>query len=396
MRQSVNRALEHWCREGLLSDEQVAGLAASLARLENAEGSARTVRVFAFIGAVLTGLGAILFVASNWQGMGPLERTLVLLAGYGVAVATAALLESRRLPVFAETMWLLSTLVLGANIFLIAQNYNLSLTLWQGTFAWMVGAVAMGYARQSAPQAAVAVPLAVLTVGWAGGGSGWFFDDQVEFLFADGGLRPLLPLIGLALVALSTLAAAREDTAFARVACLRWGTLLVASTLIITTAHVELAAAFYDADFAGRQIATLVGASLVVAVALLRGRFASHAGKVALAALLGFLAMMLVRSGGVPWVGTELSGVHLPFGLYVVAVFATALYVLWIGIRASNAQLVNLGMVSTTLIIIIQYFGWSFELLDRSVAFILGGLVLTALSFLVEKKRRGLIAQMTA
>jgi len=396
MRLTADKALSYWLGEGLLNEMQVAALAASLETIERPADSARAVRVFGFIGAVLTGLGAILFVASNWQGMSPLERTLVLLAGYGVTVAAAVLVEQRGFPLVSEAVWLLSTLVLGANIFLIAQTYNLALTMWQGTLAWTIGALAMGYARRSVAQAAVAVPLAILTLGWAGGGSGWFFDDQLEFLFADGGLRPVLPLLGLALVALSTLLALRDDLRFARTPCFRWGTFIVAASLIITTAHVEVATAFYRADFDPKQIGIMLAAAALVVAAALAGKVDSLLSRPTLAVLLAALAAPLVRVDGAPWVGIETGGVHLLFGLYVVAVFGAALFITWLGMQARNARLVNIGMVSTTMIIIIQYFGWSFELLDRSLAFIAGGVILMALSVFMERQRRSILARIAA
>lgn len=396
MRRSVKNALEHWRGEGLLTDEQVGILSASAEKAQKPQDSARAVMIFGFIGAVLTGLGVILFVASNWAAMSPLQRTLMLLAGYGLTVGAAALSERRALPLVAEALWLLSTLVLGANIFLMAQTYNLTLTLWQGTFAWMIGALAMGYARQSTAQAAVALPLGILTIGWAGGGSGWFFNDQMEFLFADGGLRPVLPLVGLALVALSTLLALRDDLSFARAPCFRWGTFLVAATLIITTTHSRLASAFYNADFSTKQVLLIVASIVLVAAAAVAGRVESTMSRPAMLALLVMLLAMMIPAGDITWVGMEFNGVHLLFGLYVLAVFAMALFTIWLGMQARNTRLVNIGMVSTTLIIIIQYFGWSFDLLDGSVAFILGGIVLIALSIFVEKKRRQIMERIAA
>ncbi len=396
MRRSVSYALEHWRTEGLLSDDEVGILTASIERVQKPQDSARAVRIFGFIGAVLTGLGAILFVASNWDGLGPLERTLLLLAGYGLTVGAAVFTERRGLPLVAEAVWLLSTLVLGANIFLIAQNYNLSLTLWQGTFAWMIGALAMGYARQSTAQAAVAVPLGILTVGWFGGGSGWFFDDQMEFLFADGGLRPVFPVLGLALVALSTLLARRDDLRFARTPCFRWGTFITAGSLIITTIHTDLAAAFYNADFSPRQLAVIAVSVVLVGLAAVAGKVESPTSRVVMPIVLALVLATLVPAGETTWVGLEVNDVHVFFGLYVVAVFAMALLTIWLGMEARNTRLVNVGLVSTTLIIIIQYFGWSFDLLDRSLAFILGGLLLIALSVFVEKQRRRIMVRIAA
>ncbi len=393
MRRSVHDALQHWLGEGLLTSEQVQELSESFEKAEKPRESGRLVLIFGTIGAVLTGLGVILFVASNWATMSPGARTVVLLAVYGAVVAGAVFAERRDLSVVADALWLLSTLVLGANIFLMAQTYNLSLTLWQGTLAWMIGALAMGWARQSPPQAGVAVPLGLLTIGWAGGGSGWFFDDQFEFLFADDGLRPVLGLVGLALISLSTLVAKRDDLRFAQVPCFRWGTFIVAAVLILTTVHVELASAMFDADFSTKQIVLIAAAIALIAAAAGLGKLESAASRPAMIGILVVLLAVMIPSGDTIWLGIEAGGVHLLFGLYVVFILGMALLTIWLGINARNARLVNLGMVSTTLLIIIQYFGWSFELLDRSIAFILGGIVLITLSVFVEQQRRRIMAQ---
>ncbi len=396
MRRSVDRALEHWRAEGLLDGEQIRALAISLERMQRPLDSARAARVFGFVGAVLAGLGTLLFVGSNWDGMSPPQRTLVLLAWYGATVAAAVLSERRGLPLVAEAVWLLSTLVLGANIFLVAQSYNLSLALWQGTLAWLVGTLAMAYARRSAAQVVLAVPLAILTLGWAGGGSGWFFDDQAAFLFADSGLRPLLPLMGLALVALSTLLANRSDLRFGVSPCFLWGMGIVAATLILTTGDTDIAEAFYRAAFSARQLITAVGSTVLVVAAVAVGRFASPYGRAAMGALLALLLAILVPIGDSTWVGLEINGAHVFFGLYVLAVISMALLTVWLGIQARNPRLVNTGMASVVLIIVIQYFGWSFDLLDRSAAFILGGFALIALAVVVERNRRRIMLRMAS
>jgi uncharacterized membrane protein len=396
MRRSVKQALDFWLEEGLVTAEQVTALGASLEARDREHDSGRTVAIFGAIGAVLTGLGVILFVASNWTGLGPTARLLVLLSCYGVVVAGAALAGRRGLAKVAESLWLLATLVLGANIFLLAQTYNLTLTLWQGTFAWMLGALALGWARRSPAQAAVAVPLGILTLGWYGGGSMWFADDQFEFLFAGDGLRPVLAILGLGLVALSTLLARRDDLNFARPACFRWGMFLVAAILVLSTAHVELAAALYTAGFTGKQIVLILASAALVAAALFGGEFDTRWSKPALVATLGLLLAMLVPVDGESWIGLETAGVHLAFALYLIGVFALALATIWLGLQARNRRLVNAGMTSTALLILIQYFSWSFVLLDRSLAFIVGGIVLIALAVGVEKKRRQIVAQIAA
>ncbi len=396
MRKSVKKALEFWLSEGLLSAHKVDELSVSLVDHDRGEDSGRAVTIFGAIGAVLTGLGVILFVASNWAGMSPFARALVLIAGYGFVVLCAVVAERKTLPMVAEAIWLLVTFVLGANIFLFGQIYNLSLTWQQGTLAWMIGALAMGYARSSAAQAALAVPLAILTLGWWGGGSGWFFDDQMEYLYADAGLRPVLPLLGLALVAISTLVARREDLTFVRLPAFRWGTFLIAATLVITTIDREVAVDFFEADFGAKQLFVLVMTAVLAAAAYFVGEFDSPRSRPTMLAILGGLFLMIIPVGGEPWLALQFDGVHLLFGVYVLGVFALALLTIWLGITARNPRLVNVGMVSTVVLIIIQYFGWSVALMDRSVAFIVGGVVLIGLSAFVEKKRRQIMAQIAA
>ena len=393
MKRSVHKALQHWLSEGLLTPEQVQELGDSFERAERPEDSGRLVMIFGTVGAVLTGLGVILFVASNWATMSPGVRTIVLLAVYGAVVGGAVLAEHRGFPMAAEAVWLLSTLVLGANIFLMAQIYNLSLTMWQGTLAWLIGALAMGYARQSTAQAAVAVPLAVLTIGWLGGGSGWFFDDQVQFLFAADGLRPVMGLVGLALVGLSTLLDKRDDLRFAQAPCFRWGIFIVATMLIVTTVHVDFAAAVFNADFSTKQIALIIAAIGLTGAAAAFGKVESATSRPAMIGVLGLLLVVLIPFEDSTWLAFEAGGLHVLFGFYVVVILGLALFTIWLGIDSRNTRLVNIGMSSTTLLIIIQYFGWSFELLDRSVAFILGGIVLITLSIFVEKQRRRIMAQ---
>jgi len=390
MRWTTERQLKRWQEEGLLTEEKVAELRESLVRGESAGG----IRIFAVIGAVLVGLGVILFVSSNWAGTGPASRITVLLAGFAVVVVGAVAAGRRDQQRVAEAMWLLATLVFGANIFLIAQIFNQTLTYWQGTFRWMLGALVLGWALKSRFQAAVAIPLGLLTLGWVGSSS-WLFDQQMEFLFSAGGLRPILPLIGVGLISLSLLSARSKNWAFVQDSCFRWGLLLIAVPVVISTAGDSVAEWFYGIDGTVKQITILAAVALLLAAALVYGEFRSRISRPVLGATAAFLALMLVPVAGKPWVAAEIGDLHLPFAAYVLVVFALALVTIWTGVRASNRRLLNVGMFSSAVLIFIQYYSWSFAMLDRSLAFILGGLVLLGLTVVLEKKRRALLGKMT-
>jgi uncharacterized membrane protein len=388
MRRAVSRALAHWVREGLLTSDHADTLRASL------EGSQpdRAIRAFAVIGAVLAGLGVLLFVGSNWAAMGSRARVAVLLGAYGSAVLGATLADRKGLPRAAEAGWLLASLIFGANIFLMAQIFNHSLTYWQGPFWWMVGVLVLGWVRQSAWQAALAVPLGLLALGWIGGGEGWFFDDQLEFLVTDRGLRPILPLVGIGLVSLSLLADRADTWRFASAPAFRWGILLAAVPLVISTTHAEAAKALFQFPGSLKQILILAAVVLFTGLALMFGAFRSREGRPLVAAATIFFGLVLVQAGDGPWIASG----PLPYGLYIVAVFVLALAAIWVGVRADNPRLVNVGMAGTGFLILIQYFSWTFQLLDRSLVFVGGGLLLVAVSVVLERKRRTLVGGLRA
>lgn len=391
MRWTIERALRQWQNQGLLTREKAEELRTNLDQGH----SARGIRIFAALGAVLAGLGIILFVSSNWAYMGPVYRVSVLLAAYAAVVGGAVAATRRDQPRVAEALWLLATLVLGANIFLIAQVFNFQLTYWQGTLRWMIGALVLGWALRSRFQAAVGIPLGLLTLGWIGSGGGWFFPDQWEFLFSEWGLRPILPLVGVGLISLSLLAARRRSWDFLSGSSFGWGLGLLMTTAVVSTAGDEVAEWYFSFAGSSTQFAILAGVGVLLAGAMAVGDFRWPQSRFLLGAIAALFVLMLAQIDGTHWLELEVGRVHLLFGAYVVAVFALSLLTIWTGVKSGRTVLVNTGMVTSALLIFSQYLSWSFELLDRSMVFIIGGLVLLGLSVVLEKKRRALLAHMS-
>jgi len=81
----------------------------------------------------------------------------------------------------------------------------------------------------------------------------------------------------------------------------------------------------------------------------------------------------------------------LLFLLYPLAILVASLATVWLGVQARRSGLINIGMGAAAAVVLIQYFSWSFRLLDRALAFVLGGVLLIALALWIERKRRHLI-----
>lgn len=395
---NARQALERWRERGLLTEDKVRELEADLAAVETRrreESSNRGIVVFATVGALLVGLGIVLFISSNWGGMGPVLRGSVLIGLYAVIVAGAYGVERRGYERLGEALWFLVTLAFGANIFFLAQIFNFTLTYWQGPLVWLLGALAMGFARGKRIYGDVAIPLFVLFLGWVGGGAGWFMDDQFEFLFADRGLRPLLPLLGAGLVSLALLLRRHTDWSFLERGARAWGLVLVAAPLLIATADGELISEIFDADWTRKQWALAIGAVVLVAAALVFA-LRSVAACGLLAAVGGLSVLLAVSVDDRSLLGEVAKVSGILFLTYVVAIFGLAVATVWIGLRTSQRKLVNTGMASLAVLILIQYFAWSFGLFHRSLAFIVGGLVLLALAYTMERTRRRLLHRMEA
>ena len=152
------RELEHeldaWTAEGLVSPEQAAAIRSRYAREAPAATRERVVRVISSVGAVVAGLGVVLFVAANWDGMPRPTRVVLLLALVAAAYAAGYALRERRgtHPHVGEALYLLGGLAFAAEIFLVGQMYHvdahwplafLAISLLTGAVAAVVRAQAL-------------------------------------------------------------------------------------------------------------------------------------------------------------------------------------------------------------------------------------------------------------
>ena len=394
---SAENALRIWQAKGLLSPEQVNDLRAALAENETGERSGRGVAIFSMLGAVLLGAGLMLFVGSNWDIAPPWVRIALVAASYTGVCAGAYIAGRRQYPRVCESLWFLATLFLGGGIFLLAQIFNFSLTYWQGPALWLVGTVAMAYARQRGYYVVLAVPLAILALGWFGGGSGWFRDDQTEFLTSDRGLLPLLGLLAMSCVSLGLLARRAQAWAFSANALIAFGSLMVATLLLVCTLDNGAVEGVFKLQFTMKQLSIIGGTLVLVTAAALLGGV-NHQGR---ALLIGTTAVMLAliypASGEVelasPHLGSLFDDNVIAFGLYVFFVFTLSLAAVWVGVATTNRFLINVGIVTCALTILIQYFSWSFDMLPTSFVFILGGVVLIGVSLAMERFRRRALAR---
>lgn len=160
----LKQEVAQWRAEGLIDDTLAQRI---LARYADAGGHGWGRFTFSAIGAVLVGLGVILFFAYNWQDI-PKAVKLVLVFGalaaaHGSGIALARRDDANR--ALVEGLHALGTMMFGAGIWLVAQIYHVDEHYPNAFLIWSLGALALAWALPSLVQALLALFLIAF---WAG------------------------------------------------------------------------------------------------------------------------------------------------------------------------------------------------------------------------------------
>lgn len=386
-----------WERAGEIDPDHAQRLRVSLVAHDEPEKANKIIYVLASIGAVLIGGGLMLFIASQWDASSPLRRLLLLFFVYALTVAGAALCGHQRLHTTASGLWFLSSIVVGANIFLVGQIFNLPLNYWQGTLLWLVATLVMGWASPSSAQGWLAVPLGVLTLGWITTPRSLFF-EQGEFLFSSAGLRPVITLVGIGLVALSILVT-ETDFAWLKRPAQVFAALFIAVPLTVSTFHPEAFAWLFQIEVRPIHIAVFVLAGgLIAAASTRRPVVLLRLGFAAITALL--LALLpqvsnrdrLIDGTSLPWLADYFDGSELLFGIYTAVIFGLSVATILAGHHFENRVLINVGFATVSVLLFALYVGRLAGALPTSLAVIVGGLLLVGGAVFLESKRRDLSA----
>ena len=136
-------------------------------RAERATLVSRAVSIIGVMGALLVGLGIIIYVAANWDVIPVWARVTMLVALTAAINGTGWLLLARldysRIGV---AMLVVGALAYGAAIHLIAQIYHVPVNHPNLTTAWFLGVLPMAYIARSRLMVGLSLALLVLSMGF--------------------------------------------------------------------------------------------------------------------------------------------------------------------------------------------------------------------------------------
>jgi uncharacterized membrane protein len=414
---------ERWVVGGQITSEQRVAILALYPAEQGAERD-RLILILSILGALLVGAGVILYFAANWPRLGAGIKVVAIMAAVIAAYGSGYYLENVKgtYPRIGAALIFLGALFYGAGIWLVAQIFHMSGNA-SGFLLWGLGALPVAWVARSRP------------VLWLAGTTLTIWTVQAQTVNRSWNLAfPLLLL--LLIVPLTRRIADVWAEAGVLLAAFLWlginlgqvGSMGDSALLLVAQAAVLYGVGAFMEGLAG-------------AAATGRERWVSPAGPYtgvgALLALFGtYLLTMkwgkdLVPSlFGVGWEAVAVGAVLLvaaiaagwsywrmgqkdrllPLGAGVLMVAAVALspylgllprlvtfnlllfgleigLIAW-GITRRAGLLVNIALVGFVGHLITRYFDLFWGAIDRSLFFVIGGLLLIGGGFLLERNRR--------
>ncbi len=380
-----------WVSEGTITQAQADKMLLDVAQQKKERTSGKLVVTISTIGAVLLGIGAILFVSSNWDQMSSLLKSVILLASTFLAYGIGFHFQygKKNYPKVGAALLFLGAMLFGASVFLIAQIYHVNANAHVLLLIWLIGVLPFVYAFSSTPVAALSAVLFFLWLGFF-----VFRGTRLFDAFADIRFLPAMYLICGVMVfgigAMHYFADGLKKVArIFRIGALK--VLMVSLFLLTFEEFSGVVMRRYNGELdllslvSGQFKFMMVIFSLVAIFTLLINWF-FNPSKSKTSAFESWFGFGMVGLTLFFFFFPPASSVYIIlFNLLMVAVIGTFL---WIGHKREDMKLVNMGMFWTAVFIFARYFDFFWDLLSRSVFFMVGGLILVLGGIALEKKRR--------
>jgi uncharacterized membrane protein len=385
--------IETWEEEGLVSPiqkDQILAYYRMKARSAGPAGTGRLITALSVLGSVLAGVGVILFVAANWSAIPAGGKLVIIFLPMAASYGLGYLLRYERgdFPRVGAGLILLGALIFGAGIFLIAQIYHLPVHFANGPLVWGLGVLPLAYLLRF--KTLLSLSLIVLLI-WLGMEThSWLSPEAFEPsgpIPGESKFVSLYFIAGLALWGLGLMHRGHESFQKISGPYFVLGMLCTFGTGFLFTFDlyggrfgIPVLWPFYLA-LSGLFLLSLFG------LALSYDKPAAWVWEmVFLLVLLGLALYMSLLFDGLPGMR------HRDYVLAANLIFVLAvLIVLFLGYVREFPVYVNIALLFFVLDLVVRYFDFFWELLPRSLFFIIGGFFLLTGGVLLERKRRKIL-----
>jgi uncharacterized membrane protein len=405
-RSADSRFLEHlpdevdyWQGRGIIAPDQGRAIIDSYEMPDTSRAAqGRLVTILAILGSVLVGLGVILFFASNWQEISrEVKLALMLVAvptAYGIGYWLRYFRGYQR--VGTATLFL-AAIVYGAAIHLAAQAYNIPVDHPNLFLLWFLGVLPLAYVTRSESITVLAIGLFLGAVGFRI--PVWLENTDRLIAFR---IFPLYLVLGLMIYALGK-AQSRFD--LTRVYSRAYEVLGIVTTFaalyLLTFRFWWEEGLFGSSTTVTESVAnefwiTLYIAAAVAAIAFIFTLAARLGQNLSLRTLpYEGIAALLMLAAAILVVFLPAMGGTLAYPLlFNFLLLAGIVGLVFLGYFRGQELFINLALIIFSVDVVTRYFEYSFELLDRSVVFIVAGIILLLGGFLLERGRRQVVSRL--
>ncbi len=379
--------INKWLAEKVINRNQAQRMLADVTHHKTESRSNKFIVAVSTIGAICLGISAILFIASNWQELSSLAKTLILIGSTAISYYAGYFFRYQRqnLPKVGSALIFLGALLFGATIILITQIYNVNANNHILVLIWLIGILPLVYALRSAPIAGLASLLFYLWVGlfFAKDNNWWFFEFLGRFtiiLFIASSIM-LFALGGLHYFSKELTNVARTY----RLASLK--VFMVCLFLLTFEWFSKLPSGRLSTWFHSIQNQLVVGMvvfSLIAIVITVINLFFNMSKYLNI--IEGLLSIGLITLSLIFFFYPSTTNVYVI--IFNILFAGLTILFLYLGYHREDINLVNLGMFWLSVFLIAKYFDWFWEMLEKSTFFLVGGLILVLGGIALEKKRR--------
>ena len=401
-RRSVNRKfyqrlqteLDIWTQRGIITGEKAEEILAQYVVVSPLYG--RLIVILVTLGAILAGVGIILFVSANWQEIPRLGKIVLLMALVLVTYFIGYWLKyERSFPRAGGAIIFVGAMVFGAAIFLVGQQYHMPVDDPRLLSWWFVGVIPVAYFTRSRAILTLAI-LAAL------GGLGYKASDWLETVqYGEFAFFAFYLALGLALYGIGSVHSRFDRLKLYTFRYQLFGLILLFVMMyVLSFKGVYRESAMINWDPQLLPSAFIIAFSIAVAVAVISVVWSltidARRKKTSFILSADLLALLLFTAVGY-------LALYLPFKspvtnavIFNILLFAGIIGLVFLGYFRGAGSLVNIALFFFGLAVIGRYFDLAWDLLPRSAFFVLGGLILLGVGILLERLRRKTMQQMRA
>jgi len=381
------KQIKQWLKNKTITQKQAKKMLAETAQYKKEERSNKVIIAISTIGAILLGIGAVLFVASNWNAISSLGKVmLLLLSTFGAYFAGYQLkYQKQNLPRVGGSLLFLGALLFGATVILITQIYNINANNHILILIWLIGILPLVYALKSMPIAGLASLLYFLWLGlfFSPTNTWWFmgvlgpvtfvlFIVAAVMLFAIGGLHYIY----------------KELSDVARMYRIAGLKILMVMLFLLTFEWFSRSSYFFDryAEVPTQVITGVISLAVIAIIITVINWFFNTSKKISKFEGPGSIGMIVLAL--IFFYYPSSTSIYVIIFNVVLAFMIGIL--IYMGYHREDMKLVNIGTFWLSAFIVVRYFDWFWNLLPKSIFFLVGGFILVLGGIALEKKRRQL------